>query len=102
MGCVALGLLHANFYLSVQWPCRCPVVPQREKHKEFDFGRRSRRPRRCPVVSAPLSRKGKNKRNLTLASKADGPAVVRLSRKQLEKKQPEQKQLEQKQPKQNS
>ena len=41
---MALGLLGENFCLSIRWPCRCPVVPQRENHKEFDFGRRSRWP----------------------------------------------------------
>ena len=131
-----------DFGLRSRWPRRCPVVPQREKHKEFDFSRRSRWPHRCPVVPAqvsqrekhmqfdfgvrsrwpchcpaarltcfflrarakgyglprawpaprkflserpvapPLSRcpKGKNIRNLTLASEAGGPAVVPLSR----------------------
>ena len=66
-------------------------LSQREKHKEFDFGVRSRWPRRCPVV--PQSEKQLEQNQLE---------QKQLEQKSLEQKQLEQKQLEQKQLEQNS
>ena len=76
-------------------------LSQTEKHKEFDFGVRSRWPHRCPVV--PHREKQLEQNQLEQKQlEQNSFEQKQLKQKQLEQKQLEQKFLEQKQLEQNS